>query len=107
MKKKKIRLSDEIISIICNLFQKIFLKEDELWIFGSRIDLNSKGGDIDLYIETNLIDSDIIAERKVKFLYELKNKIGDQNIDLIINVRSLDFELPIYNIAKSEGVRII
>ena len=64
---KKIRLSEDAISIMRHIFIKNFLEDDELWLFGSRIDFDSRGGDIDLYIETNLTDSNILVEKKSDF----------------------------------------
>ncbi len=52
-------------------------------LFGSRTDDNQKGGDIDLYIQTPSKDS--LLERKISFLIDVKSKIGDQKIDVIIS----------------------
>ena len=46
-----------------------------MWLFGSRTDPTKKGGDIDLYIETE-INEDILR-KKLKFLVKLGNEIGD------------------------------
>jgi len=55
----------------------------KVFLFGSRTDDNQKGGDIDLYIQTPSID--LLSERKINFLIEVKSKIGDQKIDVIIS----------------------
>ncbi len=44
---------------------------------------------------------------KIDFLCKLKEKIGDQKIDAILNINSLNYNLPIYEIEKSEGVKIV
>lgn len=54
----------------------------KIYLFGSRADDYKKGGDIDLYIETKLHDLD---KRRVSFLTMLKQEIGEQKIDLVIN----------------------
>ena len=45
-----IRLKDYEIVAITDAFKKLFLPQDHLWIFGSRVDMDKRGGDIDLYI---------------------------------------------------------
>jgi len=50
------RLSRIQIKAIWEVFLLHFMKEDSIWLFGSRADDNKKGGDIDLYIETNYTD---------------------------------------------------
>ncbi len=56
----------------------------EMRLYGSRLDDNAKGGDIDLLLilEDNLVDD--IKWVKHMLLVELKNAIGDQRIDLTI-----------------------
>ncbi len=46
-----VRLSQSEKVIIKEAFQKVFYPEDEFWIFGSRVDLSAKGGDIDIFIK--------------------------------------------------------
>jgi predicted nucleotidyltransferase len=51
-----------------------------IYLFGSRVDDNKKGGDIDLLVLSQQLD--FRKQRKIKIkLYEL---IGEQKIDLII-----------------------
>lgn len=104
---KQIRLSKHDLLAIIMVFKKHFLENDRLWIFGSRVDLSKKGGDIDLYAETE--DSNLVSilKRKDAFLNELLDEIGDQKIDLVLNVLSLSNVLTIYEIARKQGVRIV
>ena len=109
MLKEKInlRLPSETILSMQSIFCKYFSSKDSLWVFGSRADLNKRGGDIDLYIETEITDIKESLEKKILFLSELKQKIGDQKIDVVLNVKSLKYDMPIYDVAKSGGVKII
>ncbi len=100
-----IRLSDQEILDIKNIFKQYFLTEDKLWIFGSRVRANAKGGDIDLYAETGYKDAKTILDKKYKFLVDLQLKIGEQKIDMAIKYD--DTDLLIHRIAKEEGVRVI
>lgn len=79
-----------------------------LWLFGSRVDDSKKGGDYDFLVETNLSDADEIIERKIALLAELQGtaQFEDEKIDIIVKRRDSPFEMPIYQIAKHEGVRI-
>ncbi len=73
----------------------------KVYLFGSRIDDTKKGGDIDLYIDTS--DTNRV-KRKIDFLRILKNKIGEQKIDLII---SFDKSKPIEQEAIKNGILLI
>ena len=103
----KIRLSEPNIKAIKEIFIKYFFNSDQLWLFGSRTDLNKKGGDIDLYIESDLESYALAVDKKVAFLCEVKQKIGDQKIDVVIKLKSSNYQLAIYDIAKAEGVQLI
>jgi len=76
------RLTPFEIKSIKNSVINHFEKRSTVYLFGSRVDDGLKGGDIDLYIQTNIKDS--LEERKINFLVEIKSKIGDQKIDVII-----------------------
>lgn len=75
------RLSKNTQDIIKNYFNEFF--DGEIYVFGSRVDDNKKGGDIDLYLVIN--NKDNIFKRKIKFLSRVKRKIGDQKIDIVFN----------------------
>jgi hypothetical protein len=106
-KGEKVRLSDYDRAAIESLFVKNFLPEDKLWIFGSRVDLEKKGGDIDLYIETHANDVEEAIKMHADFLGDLEQKIGEQKIDIVLNILNDPYLLPIYEIAKSKGIRMI
>jgi len=104
---KKVRLSDHDIEVLKNIFRKYFLAEDKLWVFGSRIDLTKKGGDIDLYIETNAKTIDEAVKMEASFRWDLEQQLGEQKIDIVLNVLNFPYLLPIYEIAKTEGVKVV
>ena len=64
------------------------------------------GGDIDLYIETKLRVEEVHSKR-IDLLYALLKRIGDQKIDIVVNILSDNLDLPIYTIAKNEGVQLV
>ena len=103
----KIRLSDHELLAIQQAFNAIFASGDHLWLFGSRAKLNKKGGDIDLYIETNISDFADARSRGDKLVLLIWDKIGEQKIDVIINLLPKNKQLRIYATAKETGVQLI
>lgn len=100
----KIRLSEKYTKAIIDAFESNFANSDHLWIFGSRVDLQAKGGDIDLYIETHETDLDKAITNKAKMVSQIWRAVGEQKIDIVLNILSLKSDLPIYSIAKQNGV---
>lgn len=96
------RLSENEKSVIKMEAQKQFGASAIVYIFGSRVDDKKKGGDIDIYIETD-IKEDILL-KKIQYLVLVKNEIGEQKIDVVINNQTSNKY--IYEVAKSEGVII-
>ena len=94
------RLTQEEITAIKKTFHKIFQK-GEIFLFGSRVDDNARGGDIDLFIKG--CEKEKIKEKKIKFLVELKKRIGDQKIDVVI---AKDDGNPIEQEALQKGIKL-
>ncbi len=94
---------------VFDVFAHRFFGEDAvLWLFGSRVDDKKKGGDYDFLVETALSDADEIIERKIALLAELQStaQFEDEKIDIVVKRRVSSFEMPIYQVARREGVRI-
>ncbi len=104
---EKVRLSDHDLAALEKVFKKNFLSQDGLWLFGSRANLTKKGGDIDLYVETHAETIKAAIEMKKNFLWNLEQKIGEQKIDLVLNMLNFPYPLPIHEVAITEGVKII
>jgi len=73
------RLNEKYKNTIKKAFLEIF--EGEIYLFGSRIDDNLKGGDIDLY----LVVKEYSLKKKLKFLAKIKKVLGEQKIDVVFN----------------------
>lgn len=104
---KNIRLKPTEIKVICETFCHHFDPEDHLWLFGSRANPEALGGDIDLYIETVIQNPEDVYQRKLRFVIELYKRIGEQKIDVIVNLLSSSFHSPIHDIAKQEGIKLV
>ena len=71
-----------------------------VWLFGSRADDAQKGGDVDLYVETDEINLAIPIARARG---ELSDVLG-RSVDLVVNNHTK--QQAIYDVAKSQGVRL-
>ncbi len=78
----KLRLTNFEIQSIKQTFLDVF-EEGEIYLFGSRVDDSLKGGDIDLYIKVK--DKQGLLNKKIQFLAKVKEKIGDQKIDVVVS----------------------
>lgn len=91
------------------MFAHRYFGEDAvIWLFGSRTDDRKKGGDYDFLVETSLDQPDIIVEHKIAMIAELQSTstFEGEKINLIVKRRNTSFDMPIYVVAKSEGVRL-
>jgi len=79
-----LRLTQSEIEAIKKSYLDVF-QGGSIYLFGSRVDDNQKGGDIDLYIVPNTeLPSSALLEKKLNFLVQVKNAIGEQKIDVVI-----------------------
>lgn len=80
---------------------KVFGNDTKIYLFGSRIDDASKGGDIDLYVETQSAQN--LLEKKIAFITLVQDYLGEQKIDIVF---SKDASRAIEMEAKSKGVEL-
>ncbi len=105
LKQKNIRLTEEEIKAIKETTAEIFGKNAKVWIFGSRVNPELKGGDIDIYVEIPDYKETDLFKKKINFLIKLEEQIGEQKIDLIVAPYNCK---EFYCIeAKKTGIRIL
>ncbi len=75
-------------------------EHSRIWLFGSRVDDNLRGGDVDLYVEPQ---SDPGLAGRLLCKGVLADSL-DLDVDLI--VKQPDLDLPIYRIARRSGVAL-
>ncbi|MDX8406081.1 MAG: nucleotidyltransferase domain-containing protein [Mariprofundus sp.] len=101
------RLSDYQISLISNKVIDYFGPKSHVWLFGSRVNDQMRGGDIDLYVEPEIQNAEMLTDAKLHFLLEMHRRLGEQKIDLVLHRTQTGRELPVYKIAKETGDQLI
>lgn len=81
----------EIAGIVHGIEPFIINTSASLRLYGSRLDNDKKGGDIDLMLIVSTEAKEKIKRVKHRILSEIKKNIGDRKIDLLIcDTASLD-----------------
>ena len=92
------RLSAAQHQCILQAAHQNFGADAKVWLFGSRVDDARRGGDVDLYVETNRVNTLMSALRCRMTIEESL----DLHVDLVVNDHAKNE--PIYQIAKKQGV---
>ena len=99
------RLTPETRQFIRRTLCEQFGQRATILLFGSRVDDNARGGDIDLYVEPEFDSPEAIVDARLKALAQLHERLGEQKIDLVIHRRNGP-EQPIHRIARDTGVAL-
>lgn len=94
------RLNVEMKNQIIKYAGQSFGTDIKLYLFGSRVYENKKGGDIDLYLESS---KEIDINQQIKFLSTIYKHVTQRKVDLIIKTPSRE-DKPIFHTAKHEGI---
>lgn len=96
------RLTSDQVQAIRRAAQRVLGHDARVSVFGSRAQNERKGGDIDLFFET-----DAVLENRAKSICQLAGAItmalGDRKIDVILKDASTP-SAPIFEIALRTGV---
>lgn len=76
------RLSRAELNSIVAVKNEIFGAGTKIYLFGGRVDVSRKGGDIDLFIEYTAADK---FDKRVAFRTRLEKEIGEQKIDVVFS----------------------
>ncbi|MGH8586614.1 MAG: nucleotidyltransferase domain-containing protein [Gammaproteobacteria bacterium] len=98
------RLTDTQVRIIKTHPAECFGSNAKIWLFGSRVDDDARGGDIDLYVELSEPINDA-AWRALRFNGALQQAFGAQRIDVLTRSPSEPLK-PIHEMAKRTGVAL-
>ena len=98
------RLTEQQILIIKSKVEEIFGSDAIVWLFGSRVDDEMKGGDIDLFIELPR-SSEGLAGRSMRLNGALQQEFGAQRIDIVLYISGQPLQ-PIHREARTQGIRL-
>jgi len=73
----------------------------EVWLFGSRVDDDAKGGDIDLLVVSDQLSFDAQLRLRMAIL----DRIGWQQLDLMVR-RPHQLGEPLVALAREQGIRL-
>jgi len=82
------RLSNKQKEIIEKTAIRHFGENVRVYLFGSRVHPEQKGGDIDLFLE-GVPEEMIDIKNKIAFIVDLKKSLGDQKIDVVFKSRKI------------------
>lgn len=83
-----------------NVVKKYLGSSASIWLFGSRVNDTLKGGDVDLYVET---EAQNLAIPIARARGELSDVLG-RHVDLVVNNHTK--QEPIYQVAKAQGIKL-
>jgi predicted nucleotidyltransferase len=98
------RLTPQEIQVIKSTVKKVMGRQARVWLFGSRVDDNKRGGDIDLFIEADLQNPLDRVQKKSQLWAKLQQRLGEQRIDIILAAAKVEDERRIEQVAKESGV---
>lgn len=98
------RLASDQIQAIKAEVRRLLGPEARVWLFGSRAQDASRGGDIDLYVETDRVLANR-ARTASQLSARLQLRMGDQRIDVVL-VDPQTSAQPIHQAAKEKGVAL-
>jgi predicted nucleotidyltransferase len=98
------RLTPEQVHIIKGTVARLAGPASRVWLFGSRVDDEERGGDIDL-----LVESDDVIPNRVSMLCKIEGALvmalGDRKLDILIkDARTPD--APIFQVARRQGAML-
>ena len=96
------RLSSEQISTIRKLTSQIAGASARVWLFGSRVRDDLRGGDVDLLIA---LDSQVLepAQLSARLAARVSRFMSGRRVDVLVRAPNL-MHLPIHDVALAEGV---
>ena len=98
------RLTPAQIDTIKSTTQAVLGEGAQVTLFGSRVDDQAKGGDVDLMIEVhqNLQEPALIAARIAS---QISRAMHGRKVDVLLKAPNL-LEKPIHRIARQQGVAL-
>ncbi len=99
------RLTETQLATIKSTINEVFGENSSVYLFGSRTDDNSRGGDIDILVEAPLKPAQAL-EKKLKTSARLCMRLGDQKIDIITTPSLFNDPRSVVRNAVSRGIKL-
>lgn len=76
-------------------------------LFGSRLDDNRRGGDIDLLVELpEQLSADDVVDRRSRFTARLYRLLEERRIDVVMTQRQRPDRRPVVAAARQQGIEL-
>ena len=99
------RLDSREIDAIEQAARQHLLPGSRIRLFGSRLDVHRRGGDIDLLIEPPIALAPVeLVEQRNGFIAQLYRLLGERRINVVIAPLGLADERPIVAVASRDGI---
>ena len=98
------RLSPEQIQAIRAGVADVAGRDARVWLFGSRVHDQERGGDVDLLLELDVPVSEP-AQLAARLSARVSRAMYGRRVDVVVKAPNL-MHLPIHSIALQEGVRL-
>lgn len=98
------RLSNQQTNAINSIAHQVFGEDAIVWLFGSRLNDQAKGGDIDLLIQLNTPTPDKVR-LALRYNALLQMQLGMQKFDILV-IDPTTQQLPIHQQALTNGVQL-
>jgi predicted nucleotidyltransferase len=99
------RLTPTQVATIKTATIEIFGPDARVWLFGSRVDDEKRGGDIDLYLELPGMESEQRSRLETRFWIRLQRALGERKIDIVTHQQGSPLR-PIDQQARTTGVQL-
>jgi predicted nucleotidyltransferase len=98
------RITPEQIRVIRQGVAELAGEEASVWLFGSRLRDDARGGDVDLMLELNEAVAEP-AQLASRLAVRVSRAMDGRKVDVLVKAPNLLF-LPIHSVALAEGVRL-
>lgn len=102
------RRTSKQINDIQTAAREVFSSAVNVRVFGSRLDDQRRGGDIDLLVEpAHTLDTKDLVEKRSRFIAKLYRLIGEQHIDILVQALKLWQSSPAANRDTSSNIHLM
>jgi len=101
------RLKSNEVDAIRQAARDAFLPGTVVFLFGSRLRDEARGGDIDLLVETpDSLSPEDLVRRRTRFISRIYQALDEQRIDVVIAARGQQDSRPVVAVAKRDGLQV-